>query len=220
MVVYGLVGLALAVIGVLLAIELNARIERVAAEVTGRVAAIEQTLHSTASALDKAATTTDSFAATLQQTSPALDQAVGTLSAAAGTLREASATAAGISILGEQPLVGLSGSVARTADSLDRLAGQLSGITGALATNQAALADLSVALRALSADVEAASASLEASVSRGLEAGTDILTLLVVGLAVWLAFPALAALLLGLWLLRAAAPRPLPAGAPEGTAGA
>lgn len=218
--VYGLVGLLLAVSGLATALILQRRVADVSSTISERAVAIEAALAATADALGKSATAADSFAVTLEATAPAIGKAATTLSSAATATRSAAAAAGAVDILGHQPLSGLASSLDGIAQQLDQLAGQVGALSSAVDGDQAALSALAASLRSLQAAVLASSESLAANVSEGLDAVSSIMAILVIATALWLAFPAVGALLLGLWLLRAAAPRPLPTGAPEGTAGA
>jgi hypothetical protein len=218
--IYGLIGLVLAASGVALALVLDQRVGETADRVQARLATVEQALAATADSLGKAATAADSFATTLATTGPAIEQAATTLSSAAASTRAAAAAAGAVDVLGRQPLGGLAASLEGMAAQLDQLAGQVGGLGAALDGNRAALSELASSLRGLQTAVLAASDSLSASVSEGLATLSSTMTILIIAIALWLAFPAAGALLLGVWLLRAAAPRPLPTGAPEGTAGA
>jgi hypothetical protein len=188
LIAYGLSGLALLIIVASVGLDAANRVERVAA--------------SADSALDSAAITADAAADAVTSANDSLERGAASANDAASLSRDGSASlrslgaAMELSIFGAQPLLPLADDFAATADQAASLADELDGVGGALTDTQSDITVLGSRLRDLSTELTALSGG------EGAAASAPPLRLIVVLLAVWMALPAVAALLTGIWLLR------------------
>lgn len=188
LIVYGLLGIALLVSGALYGLEMAGRVERLATAADGTLAAAARSIRAAA----------DSFASVDDSLSESEASAAG----AAVLAREASGTldslsfAMRISVLGSQPLLPLADEFATSADQAAELAEMLDAVGASLGGTRTDVAIIGVELDTLSRELEALRGSSET------DAGSPSLRLFVALLLGWLAIPAIAALLIGLVLLR------------------
>lgn len=194
LVLYGAAGLGLAVTGAAVGLDLATRVERLAADADGTLAA--------AAGATRAAS--DSFENVDTSLSDAQESATAasTLSGdASGTLRSL-ALAMELSLLGSQPLLPLAREFETSADQADELADTLASVGGSLGDTRTDLTGVGTELGLLADRLEAL---------RGAggddDAGPPPLRLFVALLLAWLVLPAIAALVTGLAMLRR--PRPV-----------
>ena len=196
LIAYGLLGIALLVSGALYGLEMAGRIERLATAADGTLAAAAR---STRAASDSFA----SVDASLSESEASADEAAALAREASGTLDSLS-IAMRISVLGAQPLLPLADEFATSADQAAELAETLDAVGGSLGGTRTDVAVIGVELDTLSRELDALRGSGEA------DAGPPPLRLFVALLLGWLAIPAVAALLIGLVLLRPARRVPPP----------
>ncbi|HSK92795.1 MAG TPA: hypothetical protein VLA76_01905 [Candidatus Angelobacter sp.] len=195
LVLYGLAGIALLVIGAAIGLDTAGRLERLASDADGTLAAA---VRSTDAAAD-AFTDVD---ASLEEAELSAGTAALLSREAAGTLRSL-ALAMELSIFGAQPLLPLSAEFETSAGQADELAEALDRVGGSLGDTRGDVDTLGVELRTLSERIEALRGS------SGDDAdGAPPLRLFIGLLVAWLTLPALAAIAVGLAMLRR--PRPLP----------
>lgn len=188
LIIYGILGLALVVIGAVVGLDLAARIERTAALAGG---SLEAATRATRAAADSF----DSVDGSLTEAQTSADGAADLARDASGTL-DALAAAMNLSILGSQPLAPLSDQFGTSADQADQLAETLESVSTSLGDTRTDVATIGVELDLLSRELE------ELSELSGTESGSPSIRLFVGLLLAWLAIPAIGALLYGAALLR------------------
>jgi hypothetical protein len=190
LVLYGAAGLALAVTGAGIGLDLATRVERLAADADGTLAAAARATRAAA----------DSFENVDSSLSDAQDSAAAASALsrdASGTLRSL-ALAMELSVLGSQPLLPVAEEFATSADQAADLADTLAVVGDSLGDTRTDLVVVGTELGRLADRLE----SLRSA--GGADDGSDPppLRLFVILLLVWLLLPAIAALVTGLALLR------------------
>jgi hypothetical protein len=187
LVAYGLVGLALSIVGFTFGLDAADRLERL-------TAATDTTLEAAARSTAAAADSFDSIDASLVNAEDSIAQAA-TLSADAGATLDALSAAMSLSIFGAQPLQPLADEFADAADQADALATTLGTTVGSVADVRTDAEAIGVELDALAGELEALRASVppDPVPVRGL----------VALLLAYLTLPAVAALVAGSLMLRA-----------------
>jgi hypothetical protein len=187
LVVYGLLGLALSVVGFTFGLDAAAQLERLAS-------ATDTTLEAAARSTAAAADSFDAIDASLSNAEGSVAQAA-TLSADAGATLDALSAAMTLSIFGAQPLQPLADEFADAADQADALAATLEVTTGSVSDVRADAEAIGVELEALAGELDALRDSLPVDPVpiRGL----------VALLLAYLTLPAIAALVAGSLMLRA-----------------
>jgi hypothetical protein len=200
---YGIVGLAVAVVGAVALVWVSGRIGGLADRTTGQVSAIVTTLDQTAVVLDRAVTSTTSFAGTLERTPPAVRQTAVTIANLRDNLISLEGQLSAISILGTRPLASAAAAFGEMAIDLEGLDTRLEAIADDLDDNRVALLGNSATLDALVARLQAVADGLRGGVIEDSLADVQaILTVLSLLLIAWTALPAVAALGLGWWIRR------------------
>ena len=190
LVLYGVAGLGLAVTGAAIGLDVATRVERLAADADGTLAAA-------AGATRTAAESFENVDASLSNAQDSATAAAALSTDASGTLRSL-ALAMELSLLGSQPLLPLAEEFSTSADQAEELAATLDSVGGSMADTRRDLTGVGTELGVL-AD------RLETLRGAGGDGGSPPPLRLFVGLLlVWLLLPALAALVFGLAMLRRA----------------
>ncbi len=200
--IYGVIGVVLAVLTLGAAFWASGRFQDTSQRMAARAVRIEGVLNSSALALETAATAIGSAGATIDSTAAAIDSAATSINAAATSLSKVADSAAGVSILGQQPLAGISDGFNNTATHLADLSTSLSGVATALRGNKTALAAVPVALTNLATNLRAAGDGLADDVTAGLDDVQSIFMVTFLVAALWFGAPAIASIAFGLWLRR------------------
>lgn len=187
LVLYGATGLLLGVTGAAIGLDVATRVERLATDADGTLAAA-------ARATRAAAESFENVDASLTDARDSAIAAAALSGDASGTLRSL-ALAMELSLLGSQPLLPLADEFAASADQADALADTLASVGGSLGDTRADLTVVGTELGALADRLE----SLRAP---GNDAAPPPLRLFVMLLLVWMMLPAIAALVAGLAMLR------------------
>lgn len=194
LILYGLAGLLLLVGGAAAGVDTASRIERLAADADGTLAAAARATEAAA----------DSFAnvdTSLGEAETSAVAAAGLSRDAAGTLRSL-ALAMELSLFGAQPLLPLSAEFITSAEQAEELSDTLTSVAGSLGNTRTDVVRVGAELETLGERLE----SLRGS-SGATDGSPPPLRLFIGLLLAWLALPAIAALVAGLALLR----RPRPA---------
>ncbi|MGK2850060.1 MAG: hypothetical protein ACSLFN_04010 [Candidatus Limnocylindrales bacterium] len=200
---YGLVGIAVTLIGVVALVWVSGRIAGLADRTTEQVESIVMSLDQTAVVLDRTVTSTSSFAGTLERTPPAVRQTAATIANLRENLVSLEGQLSAISILGSQPLASAAAAFGEMATDLEGLDTRLEAIAADLDDNRVALMGNSGTLDALVTRLEIVADGLrDGVVEDSLADVQSILTVLFLLLLVWTALPAVAALALGWWIRR------------------
>jgi hypothetical protein len=203
LIAYGLIGVAVTVIGAFALVWVGGRVGGIADRTGEQVESIVATLDSTAVVLERAGASATSFAGTLERTPPAVRQTALTVANLRANLILVQGQLGAINILGTRPLSNAADLFGQMATDLDGLDTRLETIATDLDNNRTALADNSASLQALGAELERVSDDLRGGVIEDSLADVQlVLTVLSVLLIVWTALPAVAALGLGWWIRR------------------
>jgi hypothetical protein len=200
---YGIVGLAVAAIGLIALVVGLGRINGLADRLGDDVGGVSAALERTATVLDDAATSARGFGTTVDSSTTALSTAAADVRAIVPQLRSIESQANAISILGSQPLAPIAGLFGQIAGQLTDLDAQLDGVATNLGTNRAALDRNAASLAALETETRALGDRLDGDSLPG--AIDDVRWLLVAMLAIGTlgaAVPASGALAVGWWLRR------------------
>lgn len=207
---YGVVGLAIAVLGLVALLSLGTRVDGLVDRSSEQLDTVIATIDETAVALSDAGTSAVSFSVTLERTPPTVRQAAQTLGNLQGNLRTVEGQLASLSILGTRPLAdvaALFGQMSSDLDGLDTrlglIADDLEDNRDALLANARSLAAMGDRLAGIADDLRGTDVTAEPTGS-GIRASVDdlraVVTLLALILMAWVALPAVGALALGWWL--------------------
>jgi hypothetical protein len=211
---YGLVGLAIAIVGLAALLWVGGRVGGLADRTSAQVESIIATLDKTAAALDDAGTSAVSFAVTLERTPPIVRQAADTIGNLQVNLRAVEQQLASFSILGNQPLSEAARLFGQMATDLEGLDTRLDSLAAALDDNKASLLANAESLRALGVEIGGLADDLRTGIVEDSLADVQVIvTVLILVLVAWTAVPAAGALGVGWWLRRelAAVAEPVPA---------
>jgi hypothetical protein len=201
--IYGVVGLLVAVLGLVALVWVGGRMDTLSERTSIQVEGLATTLDSSADALDDAATSAVSFALTLERTPPSIRQAAQTVANLQGNLRSVAGQLGAISILGSQPLGQVATLFSQMATDLDGLDTRLELIATDLDGNKTALLANAASLRATAVQLDSLAASLRGGfVEESFDDVAAVLTVLALALILVTALPAIGALVFGWWLRR------------------
>lgn len=200
---YGIVGLILAVAGLIALAWVGGRVAGVTDRVQTQVGDVIDVLDRTSQALRDAASSATSFSATLERTPPAVRQTAQAIADLRGNLRAIEDQFGQIDILGSRPLGNVAGQFGQMATDLDGLDTRLGTIAADLEGNRDALRTNSTSLTALADRLAGVAADARGSVD-GNGVGDLPVIIVVLGMLLvgWTAVPSVGALWLGLWLRR------------------
>jgi hypothetical protein len=203
LIAYGVVGLALAVVGTFALAWVGGRVGGIADRTGEQVDSIVSTLDETAIVLSSMGTSATSFSGTLERTPPAVRQTAQTVANLRANLILVQGQLGAINILGNRPLADAANLFGQMATDLEGLDTRLEGIATDLDTNRGALLDNSAKLQALGTELDGLADDLRGGViEESLADVQTILAVLSVLLIVWTALPAAGALALGWWIRR------------------
>lgn len=195
LILYGLAGLALIIAGAAVGLDAADRIERLATDADGTLAAASR-------ATDAAAESFTNVDASLDEAERSAVAAAGLSRDAAGTLRSL-ALAMELSLFGAQPLLPLAAEFVTSAEQADELAETLTDVAGSLGDTRIDVVRVGTELETLGDQLAALRGS------SGADDGTPPPLRLFLGLLLaWLALPAIGAVVAGLALLRSPSPSP------------
>jgi hypothetical protein len=189
LILYGFAGLTLLIAGAAIGLETASRVERLAADADGTMAAATRATEAAA----------DSFAdvdASLGEAQASATAAAALSRDAAGTLRSL-AVAMELSVFGSQPLLPMAAEFVTSAEQAEALAETLTSMGGSLGETRTDAVRVGTELEVLASQLE----SLRGS-SGTTEGSPPPLRLFIGLLLAWLAIPAIGTLIAGLALLR------------------
>jgi hypothetical protein len=211
LVYYGVAGLVLAAIGLVILLVAASRLNGVTDRVEVAADRMLATLDRTADLLDAAVVTVDDVASTLDAADPMLDRVAGALTTTVASLRGLQEAAGAVSILGAQPLGGLANRFGQVADSLDGLDVELATFADDLASDAGSLRLNAESLAALAGELHRLHSELTGGLITDAFAATRFLfvalLLFLIGVA---ALPATAALWIGRRIRSEVGPAPTP----------
>lgn len=203
LIAYGVVGLAVALLGLVALGWAAGRVASLANTVDAEVGRLATTLDRTAETLQSAGTSAVTFAVTLERTPPSVRQAAETIRSLRPNLQAIEAQLSSISILGNQPLAGPARLFGEMASDLQGLDTRLDLIAADLETDRDALLRNADSLEALGARTTLLADRIRSGIIQdGLDDLRVVLVLTILVFGGWTAVPAVGALLLGAWLRR------------------
>ena len=212
LIVYGLIGLVAAALGIAALVAASGRIGSLGERIVSEAVSLDAIIDRTADVLDDAAATADTFGPTIDRTSGTVREAAGALRDIEPRLRDMQAQANAIDIFGTRPVAPLGELFGQIATDISGLDDQLDGSAAEMGQNQAALVANSESLGALADLVRAYKGRLEpAAIDAGID---DARRLLLITLALfigWTTVPAVGSLIVGRWMRALVAPGRLPA---------
>ena len=207
LIVYGVIGLLAAAIGIAALISASSRIGSLGERIVSEAVSLDAIVVLTADVLDDAATTAGSFGPTVEQTAVTVSEAAGAIRDIEPRLRDLETQANAIEIFGQRPVAPLGQLFGQIATDVSGLDEQLDGIATEMGQNEAALTANAESLAALADLVRAYKGRLEpAAIDAGID---DARRLLLITLALfigWTAVPALGSLVVGRWMRRLVEP--------------
>lgn len=216
--VYGVVGLLAAAIGIAALISASGRIGSLGERIVSEAVSLDAIVVRTADVLEDAATTAASFGPTVDQTSVTVRGAAAAIRDIEPRLRDLETQANAIEIFGARPVAPLGDLFGKIAGDVSGLDEQLDGIATEMGTNQAALTTMSSSLRSLSGLVRAYTGRLKPeAIDAGINEARGLLLFTLALFIAWTAVPAFGALVVGRWMRRLVEPDRTP---PEASAGA
>jgi hypothetical protein len=215
LVVYGIIGCILTIVGLAAALLLAGRLTAVADRVSPQLETVSETIDSTIAALENASMTSLTFATTLETTAPALGQAASTVTSIQPQLAAVGSSLGAFSILGAQPLAQAGALFSGVAGTLSQLGSNLEVVSASLSANQASLVATSASLDRLAESLAKSKDQLASGeIEQSLADLIQVFLIALVVIVLFLAVPAVTALLFGLRLLRTS-PAGTVAAAPE-----
>lgn len=203
LIAYGLIGLAVAVLGLVALGWASGRIAGLADTVDAEASQLVVTLDRTADALRDAGISATAFASTLERTPPSVRQAAQTIRTLRPNLEAIAAQLDSINILGTQPLSGPAQLFGEMAADLDGLDTRLDLIADDLDSDRTALLQNADSLRDLGDRTEVLADRVRTGfIQGGLDDLRAVLVLTILVFVGWTAVPAAGALALGVWLRR------------------
>jgi hypothetical protein len=205
--IYGGIGLALALLGLLAMVYVGNRVTTLADTTGERVETMVATVEDTATVLKDAGTTALSFANTLERTPPTVRQAAQTVESMRQTLLTIQSQLGQFTILGSRPLGNVADQFGRIATDLEGLDTRLDLIASDLEDNRDKLLANARSLTALGERLDTVADDLASGfIQDTLDDVRILLIVLVLVLVLWTAVPAVGALLFGIWLRRTLGP--------------
>jgi hypothetical protein len=203
LIAYGLIGLAVAAIGIAGLVWVDGRVTNLRVEVESTQLEQATVLSFAAGVLRDAATTVRSFDGTVDQSSQAVTSAAATVAEARSDLVALEAQLRSFNILGATPLASSADAVGRIATSLEGLDTRLPVVAGSLDGNRAALAANATSIEQLGDTVAALAARLRSGViDDSLGDLQQLISVTLLVFTAWSLLPALGALVLGVWIRR------------------
>ena len=203
LIVYGVIGLAVAAIGFGALVWVNGRVTSLRNDVAVTLAQRAAAVELASRVLHDAATTAGSFGATLDQSSHAVSSTVETITETRSALTALEAQLRSVSIFGAAPLSSSADAVGRIAVSMEGLDTRVSLIADSLEGDRQALDGNATSLGRLGDATEALAVRLRSGVIE--DSLGDLQRLISITLLVftaWSVLPAIGALVLGVWLRR------------------
>ncbi len=199
--VYGAIGLIVALLGLAALVWVGGRIDALAQRAQVQVDAVIASLDETANLLTVTGATAESFGGTLSATAATVAQAADTVRSVQPRLADLEGQFRSINILGNQPLANAADVVAGISSGLDGLDTRLDTVSDSLLGNRSSLEANAAAMTSLGVRLGDLADRLDAGIGTVADVQAIITVTLLVFTA-WTAVPAVGALILGLWLRR------------------
>ena len=220
LIVYGVVGLLVAAIGLAALVGSSGQIGSLGERIVADAVSLDAIVVLTADVLDDAATTVGTLGPTVERTSATVSNAAAALRDIEPRLRDVEAQANAFEIFGQRPVASLGQLFGQIATDISSLPDQLDGIATELGRNQAALTANAGSLRALANVVRAYKDRLKPeAIDAGLDESRRQLLFTLALFIGWTAVPAVGSLVVGRWIRRLVQPERLAAPDPPDTPG-
>jgi hypothetical protein len=167
---YGLLGLVIAAAMLVVGISSFGQVTSLQKTLESERVSLVQSIRTVSGTLHDTAGATTNFKQSIDNARGAADRASSLANTSAGTFRDLGARVGAVTILGFQPLAGLSPQFADSADQLQQLAISLGGTRDALAQNGSDVQRVGSDLNRLQTQLDAVAASLSAPGVLGLDA--------------------------------------------------
>jgi hypothetical protein len=207
LIVYGVIGLVAAAIGIAALFAASGRIGSLGERIVSEAVSLDAIIVLTADVLDDAATTAGTFGPTVAQTSVTVSEAAAAIRDIEPRLRDLETQANAIDIFGQRPVAPLGQLFGQIATDVSGLDEQLDGIATEMGRNEAALTANSESLGALADLVRAYKGRLKpAAIDAGIDDARRLLLMTLALFIGWTAVPAVGSLIVGRWMRRLVAP--------------
>lgn len=201
LIVYGAIGLVVAVLGFVALFAASARINSLGDRIVSEAVTLDAIIEQTADVIDDASTTAASFGPTMAQTSVTVGEAASAIRDIEPRLRDLETQANAIEIFGNRPVAPLGQLFGQIATDVSGLDEQLDAIATEMGQNEAALKANATSLDALADLIHAYAGRLKPeAIDVGID---DARRLLLITLALfigWTAIPAVGAIVVGRWM--------------------
>jgi len=220
LIVYGVLGLLAAAIGIAALFAASGRIGSLGERIVSEAVSLDAIIVLTADVLDDAATTAGTFGPTVKQTSVTVGEAAGAIRDIEPRLRDLETQANAIEIFGQRPVAPLGQLFGQIANDVSGLDEQLDGIATEMGRNEEALTANAKSLGALADLVRAYKGRLKpAAIDAGIDDARRLLQLTLGLFIAWTAVPALGSLIVGRWMRRLVEPGAVPVPPPIDSSG-
>jgi hypothetical protein len=201
LIAYGLVGLAVALVGLIGLVSVAGRIGGLTERTNTQVVSLVTTIESSATVLTDAGASALSFSVTLERTPPTVHQAAATVADLRANLRDIESQLGSVTILGARPLATTASRFGQMATNLEGLDTRLDLIATDLGQNRDRLLANARSLSSLGERLSTIADELRAGfVEDSVADISSVLTILLALLVLWALVPAVGALALGWWL--------------------
>ncbi len=209
--VYGVIGLLAAAIGIAALISASGRIGSLGDRIVSEATSVDAIIVRTADVLDNAAAAAAGFGPTVNQTSVAVGGAAAAIRDIEPRLRDLETQANAIEIFGSRPVAPLGQLFGGIASDISNLDEQLDGIATELGQNRAALTSMSESIGSLADLVRLYTGRLKPeAIDAGVDEARRLLLFTLALFIAWTAVPAFGALIVGRWMRRLVAPEQEP----------
>lgn len=213
--VYGVIGLLAAAIGIAALIAASGRIGSLGDRIVSEATSLDAIIIRTADVLDNAATTASSFGPTVEQTSLTIGDTAVAIRDIEPRLRDLETQANAIEIFGSRPVAPLGDLFGKIATDISGLDEQLDRIATEMGQNKVALTSMSESLGSLADLVRAYTGRLKPeAIDAGVDEARRLLLFTLALFIAWTAVPAFGALIVGRWMRRLVAHEHEPAPEP------
>jgi hypothetical protein len=211
LIVYGVVGILAAAIGIVALIGASGRIGSLGDRIVADAVSLDAIIVLTADVLDDAATTVGTFGPTVERTSATITSAAGALRDLEPRLRDVETQANAFEIFGQRPVAPLGQLFGQIATDISGLPDQLDGIATEMGRNQTALTANAASLRALANVVRAYKDRVKPeAIDAGIDESRGLLQFTLALFIGWTAVPAVGSLIVGRWMRRLVEPERVP----------
>ena len=219
LIVYGIIGLLVAAIGLAALVASSGQIGSLGERIVSDAVSLDAIVVLTADVLDDAATSVGTFGPTVERTSATVSSAAGALRDIEPRLRDVEAQANAFEIFGQRPVASLGQLFGQIATDISSLPDQLDGIATELGRNEAALTANAASLRTLANVVRAYKDRVKPeAIDAGINEARRLLLFTLALFIGWTAVPAIGSLIVGRWIRRLVEPERVPPSEPPGPA--